>query len=144
MTGTNCVNPVFITATITFSIPNNDHSLFNNEYEGIVSGLATAVGVPRINIVVGSIVYNSVILGTGVIVPVGGNSGDVENKVNSYFKDLSITGITVQSASVTNPDSSNNNNNNNNSSDDDDDSSNTTLIVAIVVPIVVVRNFYLI
>ncbi len=97
--------------------------------------------MPRINIVVGSIVYNSVILGTGVIVPVGGNSASVETSINNYFKDLSISGITVASSSVTNPDNSNNNNNNNSSSDDD---SNTTLIVAIVIPIVVVRTFYLI
>ena len=99
--------------------------------------------MPRINIVVGSIVYNSVILGTGVIVPVGGNSATVESSINNYFKDLSISGITVASSSVTNPDSSNGNNNNNNNSSSDDDS-NTTLIVAIVIPIVVVRTFYLI
>lgn len=77
MTGSDCVNPVYISTTVTFTIDNNDYTLFNSEYEGIVSGLATAAGVARNHIVVGSIVYNSVVLASGVIVPSGGNSNTI-------------------------------------------------------------------
>ena len=133
--GNRCLNTNQIDVEVTFETEGGDNSIFTNNYDTIMSGLANAAGVSQANIIVSSIIYSSVILNAVVTINAAAGTdqaNNIQSSINNYFTSLSIPGLTVSQSSVVNPDENNNNNGG---------SSNTTLIVAIVVPIVCVCTY---
>jgi hypothetical protein len=137
LSGTVCQGQFALQVSVTFNPAGNDYSIFNENYNQIMNGLASAAGVSLSAINVKSIIYNSVILNAAVT---SNNSPDsdaarnMQNSINSYFANLAIPNLVVVDSSTsgtTTPDTNS-------------DSSNTTLIVAIVVPIVSVGTSTLI
>lgn len=114
-----------VDVSVTFNPTNNNYDFFNDNYEQIMTGMAQAAQVSQSAIIVKSIIYNSVIL-NAQITTTSGNTGNIQNSVNNYFKNLQIANLEVAQSSIVDPNESENS------------GSNTTLIVAIVVPIVVV------
>jgi len=130
LSGTTCVGQFYLTVSVTFTTQNNDSNFFNTNYNQIMTQLATAAQVNINAIVVTSIVYASVILNANVTTTNNPSSSlftTMQTNVQSYFTNLNITGLTVASNTIVNPNPPSNNSGS---------SSNTTLIVAIVVPIV--------
>lgn len=129
LSGTVCQGQFALEVSVTFNPAGNDYSIFNNNYNQIMSGLASAAGVALSAINVKSIIYNSVILNAAVTsnnAPDSDAAKNMQNSINSYFTNLNIPNLAVVDSSIsgtTTPDSNS-------------DSSNSTLIVAIVVPIV--------
>lgn len=138
MSGTNCLGNVSVDVTVTFNPTNGDttYNFFNNNFNAIIGGLATAAGVSVSAIQVKSVLYQSVILTLSVTSGVQGIANSLQNSINSYFDNLNLPGLKVAEKSVVNPNGNNNGNNDNGGG-----GNNTTLIIAIVIPIIVVRNF---
>ena len=135
--GNKCLNLNKIELSVTFTPSNNDFSFFNNNYDTIMSGLASAAGVPQSDIIVKEIIYSSVVLNADVTTTAVAGSDqatNIQSSIDSYFKDLSITNLAVAQATIVNP----------GTPPPTEDSSNSTLIIAIVVPIVIVRTYLVI
>lgn len=140
LSGNRCLNTNQIDVSVTFTTAGGDNTIFTNNYNTIMTGLANAAGVPQSNIIVSSIVYSSVVFNAIVTINAAANSdlaNNIQTSINNYFSTLNITGLTVSQSSIVNPDQNNN-------GGDTGSGSNATLIIAIVVPIVSVRTFYVI
>ena len=120
------------------SSSSNTKTLFNDQFNTLVEGMANAAGVAVKDVIVTRIIYSSVNISTNVAVadPVGSDGfnnakNNLFNYINSYSTNNLAGSVVVDSTSGTT-----------NTGGDDDN--NTTLIVAIVVPIVVVRKYFVI
>lgn len=139
LSGNRCLNDNQIDVEVTFNTDGGDNSIFTNNYNQIMSGLASSAGVAQSNIIVSSIVYSSVILNAVVTIdaaPGSSQATNIQNAINNYFTNLNIPGLTVAQSTVVNPGGNGNNGN--------DGGNNTTLIVAIVIPIISVRTYHVI
>lgn len=106
LSGTTCLGQFAIDLTVTFAPSNNDYSFFNDNYNSIMSGLASAAGVAPAAINVKSIVYNSVILNAAVTSTNQPNSNaakSMQASINNYFSGLNIVNLQVANSVVTNP-----------------------------------------
>lgn len=92
LSGNNCLNSSIVNVTVTFSPTNNNYDFFNNAYEQILSGMATAANVAQSSIIVNSIIYNSVILSADVATS-SGQVGNVQAALDTYFKNLKIADL---------------------------------------------------
>jgi len=133
LSGATCVGQFYLAVSVTFATQNNNSNFFNTNYNQIMTQLAAAAQVNINAIVVTSIIYASVIFNANVTTtnnPSSSQFSTMQTSVQSFFTNLNITGLTVASNSIVNPNPPSNNTSSSSSS------SNTTLIVAIVVPIV--------
>jgi hypothetical protein len=106
LSGNVCQGQYSINVNVTFTSISNpqDNSLFTQNYNTIISGLATAAQVPQSAILVKSILYASVILNAAVTTTVDPNTNsNLLNSINNYFTNtLKINGLQIK-ASVVNP-----------------------------------------
>jgi len=133
LSGTTCVGQFNLAVSVTFSTQNNNNNFFNTNYYQIMTQLASTAQVNINAIVVTSITYASVVFNAQVTTtndPSSSSFTSMQTNVQSFFSNLNITGLTVASSNIVNPNPPSNNTSSSSSS------SNTTLIVAIVVPIV--------
>ena len=142
LSGNNCLNSNAINVTVTFAPTGNVYSHFNDQFNTIITGMATAAGVAEKSVVIASVIYSSVVLSTVVASPTAAGtteSNTILTNLNTYFANLNLAELSVTQTSIS--DSSSTNGNGGSSSSSSDGDSNTTLIVAIVVPIIIVRTF---
>ena len=66
LSGNNCLNTSVVNVSVTFNPTNNNYDFFNNAYNTILAGMATAANVAQNAIIVKSIIYNSVIFNADI------------------------------------------------------------------------------